>query len=54
MFERFLSYRQIGDLEGYQSLQAATLNDRERRAKVPIAIIDDEPFSAQQTLTNHG
>lgn len=54
MFERFLSYRQIADIESRQSLYSAISTDRSRRSKVPIAIIDDEPFTAQQTLTNHG
>lgn len=46
--------KQIGDLTDQQSVRSALLNDRERRGKVPIAVIDDEPFAAQQTLTNHG
>jgi len=48
------SVKQIGDLADRQSLNATLINDRERRARVPIAIVDDEPFAAQQTLTNHG
>ena len=54
MFERLMSYRQISSLEQKRNLAAATENDRTRRKRVPIAIIDDEPFTAQQTLTNHG
>lgn len=54
MFEKLFSYRQIASLERKRNLFAATTNDRSRRSQVPIAIIDDEPFAAQQTLTNHG
>lgn len=46
--------KQIGDLTERQHLATSMYNDRERRKRVPIAVIDDEPFAAQQTLTNHG
>lgn len=54
MFEKLFSYRQIASLEPKRNFFAATTNDKQRRSKVSIAIIDDEPFTAQQNLTNHG
>jgi hypothetical protein len=54
MFERFLTYRQIDDLEKAQRTNAATKSDLERRALMPIAVIDDEPFTLQNTLKNNG
>lgn len=53
MFERLLSYCQIGDLERQERL-GSLRSDREKRGLIPIAVIDDEPFAAQQTLSNNG
>ncbi|MDP3677295.1 MAG: hypothetical protein Q8R44_19720 [Novosphingobium sp.] len=54
MFERWHTYEQIDSLQRSQRISIALGSDRERRMKVPIAVIDDEPFAAQQTLTNNG
>lgn len=54
MFERLLSYRQIGDLEEQLKLAATARTDRERRALVPIAVIDDESFKPEQNLRANG
>lgn len=54
MFEKLFSYHEIGELQRDQNYASAIRNDRDRRKRIPIAIIDDEPFAAQQTLTNHG
>ncbi|WP_156424990.1 response regulator [Novosphingobium fuchskuhlense] len=53
MFEKLFSYRQIRELERSQTF-ASLKSDRDRRGLVPIAVIDDEAFAAQQTLTNNG
>lgn len=50
MFERFTSYAQIADIAGDLHLSHAQQNDRERRALIPIAVIDDEAFKPEQNL----
>ena len=54
MFEKIFSYRQIYELESSQKTSLSINNDLTRRAKVPIAVIDDEPFLPHQTLNNNG
>lgn len=53
MFEKLFSYRQISDLDRSQTFSSLR-SDRDRRSLVPIAVIDDELFAAQQTLKNNG
>ena len=54
MFEKFRRYNQIEDLE--QDFKYANIrsNDRDRRSKINIAVIDDEPFKAEYNLRNVG
>lgn len=54
MFDKLRKYRQISELEGNQKLGLATKTDRERRALVPIAVVDDQPFKPEHNLRNIG
>jgi hypothetical protein len=50
MFERFRKFRQFDDLAASQRVASVRVADRERRARVPIAVIDDESFKPEQNL----
>jgi hypothetical protein len=50
MFERFTRYRQIDDVASEHHLLSVKQNDRDRRALIPIAVIDDEAFKPEQNL----
>jgi DNA-binding NarL/FixJ family response regulator len=54
MLGKFIQYRQIGDVENEYRSKRQFLNDADRRKLVPIAVIDDEQFVAEQTLKNNG
>lgn len=54
MFERWIRYAAIEDLQSPLRANLAAQSDREKRAKVQIAVIDDQPFSAEQNLRNLG
>src|SRR3546814_15109828 len=51
---KWVSYREISDIERDQRYSAVQTNDVTRRQLVPIAVIDDEPFPPQPTLQNNG
>lgn len=50
MFEKLFSYNQIDDLGTMLRFNASSRNDRDRRALIPIAVIDDESFKPEQNL----
>jgi hypothetical protein len=50
MFERYLKFRQIEEISNTANLKTFKQNDRERRALVPIAVIDDEAFKPETNL----
>jgi DNA-binding NarL/FixJ family response regulator len=52
MFEK--KYRQISEIEAAYRAQKNAMNDVNKRRLIPIAVIDDEPFVAEQTLKNNG
>ncbi len=54
MFEKLLTYRGIDELDTYQKAHNAQRSDLDRRAQVPIAVIDDDPFRHEQRLRNNG
>lgn len=54
MFGKFRQYQQIAELEGRQRTAKALENDISRRQRVPIAVIDDQPFPPQSILQNNG
>lgn len=50
MFERLFSYRQIDELASALKLSATGKTYTDRRALIPIAVIDDESFKPEQNL----
>jgi len=54
MLGKFRRYQQIAELEGRQRTAKALENDISRRQRVPIAVIDDQPFPPQNILQNNG
>ncbi|MEA3031361.1 MAG: hypothetical protein QOG13_2686 [Sphingomonadales bacterium] len=54
MFEKLRSYRLVEELETNFRLSAARSTDRDRRAAIPIAVIDDEQFKPEHNLKNVG
>lgn len=50
MFGKLQDFSQISDIAMDAHLVKVTSNDRERRALVPIAVIDDETFTPEQNL----
>lgn len=54
MLEKFRRYQQIAELEGAQRAAKVLENDISRRQRVPIAVIDDQPFPPQNILQNNG
>lgn len=54
MFDRWLSYQTAPLLERPEYQVWRSLNDRERRTKVIIGVIDDAPFAPKQNLENTG
>lgn len=50
MFERLLRYNRIEDLAPELHLSSVAQNDRDRRALVPIAVIDDERSNPSRTF----
>lgn len=51
---KWVSYREISDIERDQRYSAVQTNDVTRRGLVPIGVIDDEAFPPQPTLQNNG
>jgi CheY-like chemotaxis protein len=54
MLGKFKNYRQIRDIESELNSKIGTLSAIDKRKLVPIAVIDDETFSAAQNLENNG
>ncbi len=54
MFEKLLSYRQIGDLSNDMKVALSLKNDRDRRSLIPLAVVDDESFKPEQNLRANG
>lgn len=54
MFERWHTYQCIDELVNWQKTASALTSDKERRDKVRIAVVDDQPFAPQQNLRNAG
>jgi DNA-binding NarL/FixJ family response regulator len=54
MFERWHTYECIDQLLNRQKTASVLTSDREKRDKVRIAVIDDQPFAPEQNLRNAG
>lgn len=54
MFEPLFRYAQINDLQDQSTFAKAHLSARDRRALVPIGVIDDEAFSPEANLRANG
>jgi DNA-binding NarL/FixJ family response regulator len=54
MFGKMLDYRQIGDVAANVKSLNARRSVIEKRPTVPIAVIDDEDFPAENNLKNNG
>jgi hypothetical protein len=54
MFERWHTYQCIDDLRNWQKTASVLTSDKEKREKVRIAVVDDQPFAPEQNLRNAG
>lgn len=54
MFERWHTYQCIDELASWKKTASSLTSDKEKRERIRIAVVDDQPFAPEQNLRNAG